>query len=320
MVNTQSSDGNFEGLLPRPRQIRPLDGELVLTQEAQLLFTPGDDPSARFAAQRLSDVIAGEHGIRISPKAGQGDGFGLSLLPPGARPPGGQVESLLPEEGYRLSVDPHEVALEASDPKGLLWGAMTLRQLAAMREDKLVFPCAQITDWPRYRWRGFMIDAGRSPNSLAQIKRLVRICSTVKLNLLLFREGDDELNAVRYRTNPLGLLNPHALTMDEIAELIVYAGEFGVDVAPEIESLGHSTAKGYHYPHLVSGGFEQVYDEVISHTRKSHLNPDDPRSYQLLASIYDEWFASMRCPLVHLGLDEVRLDAEAQAAHLARLL
>ena len=50
-----------------------------------------------------------------------------------------------------------------------------------------------------------MIDSGRAPNSLPQIKRILRICSAFKLNLCIFREGDDELNAVRYRTNPSAL-------------------------------------------------------------------------------------------------------------------
>ena len=76
-----------------------------------------------------------------------------------------------------------------------------------------------------------------------------------------------------------------------------YGYQHGIAVIPEIESLGHSTAKGFHYPDLVSGGFEQHYEGIGPHIRKSHLNPHDPRSYELLASIYDEWFPLLPSPL-----------------------
>jgi len=173
---------------------------------------------------------------------------------------------------------------------------------------------------PRYPWRGYMIDSGRSPNSLAQMKRIVRVCSALGLNFCVFREGDDELCAVRYRTNRLGSQDPYALTMDQVEEFVDYADSYGITVVPEIESLGHSTAKGRYYPELVSGGFEHHYEGIGVHVRKSHLAPADPRSYELLESIYDEWFAIIRGPFVHLGLDEVRLPAEEQARHLEGLL
>jgi hypothetical protein len=108
--------------------------------------------------------------------------------------------------------------------------------------------------------------------------------------------------------------------MAEIREISAYATSRGITLIPEIESLGHSTAKGFHYPHLVEGGFAQPYPGLASHTRKSHLNPADERSYDLLAAMYDEWFAFLPSPLLHLGLDEVRLPMETQTKHLARLL
>ncbi|MDH7602514.1 MAG: family 20 glycosylhydrolase [Armatimonadota bacterium] len=173
---------------------------------------------------------------------------------------------------------------------------------------------------PRYPWRGFMIDSGRSPNSLPKMKRIVRICSQLGLNFCVFREGDDELCAVRYRTNRLGSEDPYALSMDEVEEFVDYADSLGVKVVPEIESLGHSTAKGRYYPDIVGGGFEHHYEGIGVHIRKSHLAPADPRSYELLESIYEEWFPIIKSPLIHLGLDEVRLPVEQQAEHLEGLL
>jgi N-acetyl-beta-hexosaminidase len=104
-----------------------------------------------------------------------------------------------------------------------------------------------------------MIESGRAPNSLAQMKRIVRICSAFKLNFVVFREGDDELAAVRYKTNRLGRENPYALSMEEVKELVSNCEPFGIAFVPEIESLGHSAAKEFAYPGLTLGGRQTQY-------------------------------------------------------------
>jgi hypothetical protein len=101
---------------------------------------------------------------------------------------------------------------------------------------------------------------------------------------------------------------------------VEYCADKGITVIPEVESLGHSTAKGFAYPGLVSGGFEQRYEGVGVHIRKSNLTPVDPRTLELLESIYDEWLSLPQISFLHLGLDEVRLSKEVQAQHLATLL
>ena len=230
-----------------------------------------------------------------------------------------QVNGLGDEE-YLLRVDAHGATVEARTARALLWGAMTIRQLILSDGKTLSIRGVEIQDRPRYSLRGFMIDSGRAPNSLPKMKRIIRICSAFKLNALFFREGDDELNAVRYNTNKLGSLNPFSLSLEELAELSAYAGTYGITLIPEVESLGHSAAKGIHFPDLVSGGFEAEYDGIGSHVRKAHLAPCDPRTFELLESIYNEMFATLRDPFIHLGLDEVRLPASEKSRHMKELL
>ncbi len=304
-------------LLPRPQTVAWNEGCLRLGPDQAIQPLGGD---AVFAAERLAALLQEESGRSVAvrePLPARSGAAGL-LLWAGAEtaPPDG-----LPDhpEGYVLTVAPSGASAWARTAAGILHAAMTLRQLAGPDGDALVFPCVSIRDWPRFRWRAFMIDSGRSPNSLPKIRRIIRICSAFKMNSLVFREGDDELNAVRYRTNPLGSENPYALTMEQVAGLVDYARRFGVTVIPEVESLGHSSAKGRHYPDLVSGGFEHDYG-FVRHLRKSHLAPGDPRSYALLRSIYEEWLPLLTEPMLHLGLDEVRLPAEEQERHLKGLL
>ncbi len=311
-----------------------------------------------FVGERLAELIADEWGLRLPVRHQEADGpcvlyvtrnanaesLDMSALDRtfagagGVGGPGGEVGSAGGnmwggDEEYQLRVDEHGVAIRSRTTRALLWGAMTLRQLVGSRDNRAggsgaggsgvggVFICGvEIQDRPRYALRGFMIDSGRAPNSLAKLKRIIRICSTFKINAFLFRESDDEMNAVRYRTNKLGSSNPHAFSLDELAELSAYAQQYGITLIPEVESLGHAHARHRHYPELISGGRDELYEGIGVHIRKSHWSPCDAKTFEVLDSIYDEMFGALRQPFIHLGLDEVRLPMDMQSRHVAELL
>ena len=318
---TTSSD-RLDSLLPRPRSLTPLPETCRLGAAPAIAYAGKDTPSA---AHRLADLLHEEWNLprslsRVSPD--RPPALALAATPAEAerlasRPP---TAPALAGEAYRLEVTAGGARVEAGSAQGLLWGAMTLRQLVFHDGQALCIPGVRIADQPHYPWRGFMIDSGRAPNSILKLKRIIRLGSAFKLNFMVFREGDDELNAVRYTSNKLGSHDPQALGMDDIAELAHYAARHGIALIPEIESLGHSAAKGRHYPHLVEGGLQTAYEGIGIHTRKSHLLPADPRSLALLKTLYTEWLHAVNPPFIHLGLDEVRLPADTQAAHLAQVL
>ncbi len=225
------------------------------------------------------------------------------------------------DEAYTLTINKKGIKITANSRKGLLWGLMTLAQLIEHNhKGKAFVRNIEITDWPRYLWRGYMLDTGRAPYSPEQIKRVIRICSAFKLNFLIIREGDDELNAFRFNDLPLGSDNPYALTMSDISDLIAYGKKYGLTVFPEIESLGHIESKRKFYPELIQGGIKQDYWPGFYHTRKANLNINNPGTYKLLYAMYDEIFPLLSVPMVHLGLDEVRLTEEKQEEHFSRLI
>lgn len=314
-------DDLSETLLPRVRQLAPLpvdyplDASCVITCRA---------PAESIAGERFADLISAEWGFRLPVRhEGGRDGFFLCISnssDDGQRPCRWPDGMALADEEYRLRVDADGAVVSASTVRGLLWGAMTLRQLVQSAERGLCIRGVEIQDRPHYPLRGFMIDSGRSPNSLPKLKRIIRICSAFKLNAVFFREGDDEMSAVRYAANTLGSSNPWAFTMQELGELSAYAQKHGIALIPEVESLGHSAAKGVYYPDLVKGGFEETYEGIGVHIRKAHLAPGEPGTFKLLESIYDEMFATLPTPFMHLGMDEVRLPPEEQSRHMQQLL
>lgn len=224
------------------------------------------------------------------------------------------------DEAYKLSVTNSGIEIIANSSKGVLWGLMTLAQLIVKDNNEVIIPNVKIIDWSRYPWRGYMLDTGRAPYSVKQIERTIRICSAFKLNFLIIREGDDELNAFKYKNLPLGSDNPYALTLDDFSELIEYGKGYGVTVFPEIESLGHAAAKKKFYPEIIQDGLKEDYWPGFNHIRKSNFDVDNPKTYEVLHAMYEEIFPRLSIPMVHLGLDEVRLPMEKQAEHFKKLL
>jgi hypothetical protein len=310
----------LDSLLPQPQTCEPGAASFTISDQTKITVVSDGSAQGEFAGTRLAELLKEQHGLELDVVQKQADAS-FSIFFGNADVDGGEKISLEPvagkEEGYVLTVGAKGAMVRANTAQGLFHGAMTLRQLVA---GKSVTGCT-IIDYPRYELRGIMVDAGRAPVRLAHIKRMVRICSAFKLNFLLYRESDNELNAVNYENNPLGSKNPEALTMAEVKEMGEYAALHGIQVIPEIEALGHAGARRMHYPDLVLATSGKSYGKGFgTHYTRAHLLPADERSFALLESVYSEWFAAMDCPYIHLGMDEINMPADQQAEHLEKLI
>ena len=73
------------------------------------------------------------------------------------------------DEGYVLRVTPNRILVRAKQSAGLFYGIQTLRQLLPAQvfsktkaEDaEWKVPCVKITDYPRFQWRGLLVDPAR---------------------------------------------------------------------------------------------------------------------------------------------------------------
>ena len=81
-------------------------------------------------------------------------------------------DSGLPAEGYRLSVAPGGVSIASADDAGEFYARETLKQLAGPGG---AYPCCEISDAPRYPWRGLMIDESRHFFGKSVVKRYLDI-------------------------------------------------------------------------------------------------------------------------------------------------
>ncbi len=260
------------------------------------------------------------------------------------------ADPMLGNEGYNLSVTSANVVIKANNPAGIFYGIQTLLQLLPkeiVSQEKVSnvewkAPCVEITDYPRFGWRGLMLDVSRHFFTKEEVKAYIDQMSKYKFNLFHWHLTDDEgwrieikslpkLNDVGawrvYRIGRFGTFAPPAddeprtyggfYTQDDIKEVIQYAKERFVNVLPEIDVPGHSMAAVASYPELsctpgaenyrpISG--ENFMDWSQGHPpialKDNTLCPANEKVYAFLDKVMTEVAALFPFDYIHVGGDE----------------
>ena len=180
----------------------------------------------------------------------------------------------LPDEGYRIRIDAEGKAkVEAADEAGRYYANVTLGQLDGVKGP------LEIEDWPRYSWRGVMLDESRFFFGKETVKAVLDEMARYKLNVFHWHLTDDQgwridvpglpeivqKGAVRAHSwkpltenesdgTPYG---PHFYTADDVREVVAYARARHIRVVPEIELPGHVGALLASHPEFSCEGFLQ---------------------------------------------------------------
>lgn len=193
------------------------------------------------------------------------------------------------EEAYRLNVDDRTIRIAASNTHGIFNGIQTLRQL---NRDNVMINACDITDWPAFSWRAYMIDVGRNYQSMESLKQQIDVMARHKLNIFHFHPTEDvawriaikqypELTAPEHMTRNKGLYYTEA----EIKELIAYCKERYITFVPEIDMPGHSAA--------------------FKRAMKTDMQSDSGLVY--VKNILKELIETYDFPYIHIGADEVKI-------------
>lgn len=293
-------------LLPAPQSLIIAEGGFTLTTTSGITI-PADDAGARNAADRFAELLPRTGGPKLVIKPG-----GIIRF---ERVPG------IAAEGYRLITSSSGATISASDDAGLLYGAMTLWQLARPDTAGSFVPAVTITDAPRFRWRGLMLDSARHFQSPAFIKRLLDAMAANKLNTFHWHLVDDQGWRIEIKKYPKltgvgawrrpaaapGAPPPPRIggfyTQAEIREIVAYAGERGITVVPEIEMPGHALSAIRAYPALGMGipipkGVESDWGIF------PWLYNTDESTFTFLEDVLDEVLALFPSRYIHIGGDE----------------
>lgn len=201
-------------------------------------------------------------------------------------------------EAYHLKASGKEVLVEASDPRGLFYGVQTLRQLVTGDKGARAVPDVEISDSPRFAWRGLLLDLGRHFFDRPTLFEMIDEMAAYKLNTLHLHLTDDpgwRIEIPGYPKLTMGEVKPDGtreyFTANDIREIVAYAGERHITVVPEIEMPSHSGSAGAAYPELYSGG--------------SALDPANTQTYAFIRAVFGEVARLFPDPYIHFGGDEV---------------
>jgi hexosaminidase len=176
------------------------------------------------------------------------------------------------DEYYTINIDDNLIKISAATPHGIFNGTRTLLSMLKDKQTPYLLEAVSIRDYPDLAYRGQMIDIARNFTAPENLKKLVDIFASYKLNVLHFHFCDDEawrleipgleeLTAVGSRRGHTtdesqclypcydGGYDPDAKTVgngyysrEEFIDLLKYAAERHVRIVPEIESPGHARA------------------------------------------------------------------------------
>lgn len=239
-------------------------------------------------------------------------------------------DGALPGEAYQLRILEESVQIRAKDEQGYRWALTTFYQLLAEGDGNI--NCCVIRDKPRWQYRGIMLDVCRHFYNTEEVKKIIEQLSLLKMNVFHWHLSDDQGFRIESRNfprlNEIGSyrqLSPQDpmveegkaksldsyggfYTQDEIRDVVSFAAERGVEVIPEIDLPGHSSAILAAYPEYTCTGKPLkvkntfgVHDQIFCAGKEE--------TYSFLEALLDEVMGLFPSSYFHIGGDEAPKEA-----------
>ena len=309
-------------IVPEPSDVRVGEGVFSLTRRTEIRLSDGDSSLARAAG------FFGE-------LAGKSLGRPLAVVRGGGQESGAICVALgdLPAEAYVLSVRSDRIDLTGGSPAGVFYGFQTLRQMlpeSALRGEKaraIDLPVVEIRDEPRIGYRALLLDVGRHFFGPEEVKSVIDLVATYKINRLQWHLTEDQGWRIEIRKYPeltrrgawrdRSDLRPAEdgrpekdpqpyggyYTRQQVREIVRYAADRFIEIVPEIEMPGHAMAALASYPWLgcLGEGYEVpslwgVKEDVYCAGKDS--------TFVFLEDVLTEVTDLFPYGLVHIGGDE----------------
>ncbi|MBS2210971.1 family 20 glycosylhydrolase [Carboxylicivirga mesophila] len=208
----------------------------------------------------------------------------------------------LNEQGYQLLIAANQIELVGVDLAGVYNGFQTLKQIIRYSEEAGYLPLVSITDYPDFKNRGFMLDVSRDKvPTLTTLYQIIDHLAEWKMNQLqLYTE-----HTFAYQKHQKVWQDYSPYTAEDIITINEYCQERFIELVANQNSLGHMERWLEHtdYQHLAE--LEKVQKDGPHHLqRRTTLNPVDPRSMELVESLYDELLPNFSSKTVNIGGDE----------------
>ncbi|GAA5042735.1 hypothetical protein GCM10011506_45540 [Marivirga lumbricoides] len=300
----QKTDKENQALMPYPQEITEGTGKFRLNKDFSIYVNAEAHPRLFQAATRFMRRLDSRTGLfftqhMVTPQSKGQANFSIQAAENAA-------VKLGMDESYELTVSKDAIQLKAPTDIGALRGLETLLQLVQSDGEGYYFPEMEITDSPRFPWRGLMIDVSRHFQPMDVIKRNIDGMAMVKLNVLHLHLVDDHGFRVESKVFPeltAKASDGEFFTQDEIREIIQYANDRGIRVMPEFDVPGHASSFLVAFPALGSapGPYSlQRHAGIFDPT----LDPTNEDTYTMLDKLFTEMAALFPDEYFHIGGDE----------------
>lgn len=213
---------------------------------------------------------------------------------------------LYEDESYQLFSGTAQVRIVANTDLGAIRALETLQQLVSVDNDGYYFPGVEISDTPRFPWRGLLLDITLHWMPMDVVKRTLDCMASVKMNVLHLHLTEDQMFGIESKVYPrlheVGSEGNY-YTQEDIREVIAYADQRGIRIVPEFDVPGHCTSWLKAYPELaaVRRDYELqryfgVFDPALDVTKDY--------TYKFLDSLFTEMSQLFPDEYFHIGGDE----------------
>ena len=307
-------------VIPQVQNLSVKDGDVYVFDSSRKLVYDNQDSrrSLELFAQDLEELV----GIRPSVAAGTSEDakdnvyFTLGL----------QDER---KEAYSINVSSDGILVRAVAPEGIYRATRTLlKSVGTEKTSSVEFPSAEVSDWPRFGYRGLMLDVSRHFSDVEMVKRTIDMLALHQLNIFHWHLTDDQGWRIEIKSHPEltevgawrddtvvgrylggtdyptdGKRHGGFYTQEQIREIVAYAKERYIEIIPEIDLPGHTSAVLAAYPQL---GCEDKEYKVANRwgVIRDVLCAGNPASLDLFKDIMDEVCELFPGKYIHLGGDE----------------
>jgi len=316
-------------IIPEPVSVSPQNGAFVLNDETHVIADSKSSDIASLLAQMLNESFGFHFVAKKENASAQANAIALQIK--------NKSNASLGNEGYNIQISPKKIILSANTAHGLFYGIQTLMQLlppsniqAQTKNISLKIPSVVITDYPRFGYRGMMLDVSRHFFSKDFIKKYIDEMAKYKFNVFHWHLTDDQgwrieikglpeltsIGAWRVpRTGQWGTFeepqpNEKATdggfyTQDDINEIVSYAKQRFIQILPEIDVPAHSLALIASYPNLSCT--QKQYDVSPQYTPDSLddvLCIANDSTWLILDKIFTQVAQLFPYQYIHTGGDE----------------
>lgn len=321
---------NMLPLIPYPANLTRNEGTFNLKQLTAITTPAGDEAVARYA-QEFATQLEKTSGIKV-PVNPTTAATSLVMT----------KDATLAHEAYKLTVTEAGINIAAADSTGFFYAIQTLKQLmphaiynrsGASTAIDWTVPCVEIADQPQLGHRGYMLDVARHFFSKTEVKRILDIMATYKMNRFHWHLTDDQgwrIDIPEYpKLAQVGAVRKGSFvnaggsskffddteygrgmyyTLDDLREIVAYAKSLNIEIIPEIDLPGHMVAAVAAYPEFSCDPTKKYEVRIDGGISKDVLNIGKDETIDFLKCVLGHMAEIFPYKYIHLGGDECPTD------------